>query len=136
MKSLKLKALGFCMIFLLFLLAFANQESSDISQITGSWEVEVNAEGEYYYLSLTIEESEGKLSGRISESSGLFDVEIANILYDGKSLNFEFISPTPPDSIERNVKAIFSVGTDRMEGTLTVEELGASALAVAERKKK
>ncbi len=36
-------------------------------ELVGTWDLEINADGEYFYLTLVLEETEGELSGRISE---------------------------------------------------------------------
>ncbi len=111
------------------------QETPDLAKILGDWELEVDAGGgEYYYLSLLLEEADSLLSGLISESQGFFsDVPLSNIQYDGQVLSFEFTAPTPPDGVERLIVAEFTVGDDRMEGYLTLPELGVSAPTIAKR---
>jgi len=113
---------------------FAVMLQDDHSNVIGDWEIELDAEGEYFYLSMTVEEEEGKLAGTISEASGFFvDVPMTDIVYDGENFNFQFSAPTPPDGMERIVKGEFKVGTDQMEGLIIVDDLGLSAPAMAER---
>jgi hypothetical protein len=115
---------------------FAMMFQADHSKVLGDWEIELDAEGEYYYLSMTVKEEEGKLAGTISEASGFFvDVPLTDIVYDGESFNFQFTAPTPPDGMERILKGEFKVQTDKMEGLIIVDDLGLSAPATAERVK-
>lgn len=132
-KFVKVFALGF---FFIFSLSLISQETPDYGKVLGSWDIEVEADGEYYYLSMKIEKTEDKLKGTISESSGTFtDVELEEIKFDGKNLTFGFTAPTPPDGYERLIKAEFEVGDNKLEGFLTIEDLGISASATATRKK-
>jgi hypothetical protein len=129
-KSIKV----ICLIFVLSFSLFAFQ-TSDLSRITGDWEIELEAEGEYFYLDMTVEESEGKLSGTISESSGfVYDIKLENIEYDGENFSFTFEAPTPPDGMERAVGGEFEVGENELEGFINVADLGISASALATRK--
>jgi len=126
-KSIKV----ICLIFVFSFSLFAFQ-TSDFSRITGDWEIELDAEGEYFYLDMTVEESEGKLSGTISESSGFFnDIELENIEYDGKNFSFTFEASTPPDGMERTVGGEFEVVENGLEGFINVVDLDVSAPAVA-----
>ena len=114
-----------------------NQATPDYGKILGTWDVEVNANGEYYYLTMNIEKSEQGLKGTVSESTGAFkDVPIKEIQYDGLTLKFQFTSPTPPDGLERLVKADFKVGDNKLEGTVAVEDMGISVPATATKKVK
>lgn len=123
-----------CVFSLSFLLSL---QTPDYGKIIGEWDIEVTADGEYYYLSMKMEKAETGLKGTISESTGGFtDVPLANIKFDGQTLYFEFTSPTPPDGNERLIKAELKVGDNKLDGTLTVEELGISASATATRKVK
>jgi hypothetical protein len=114
-----------------------NQATPDYGKILGTWDVEVNANGEYYYLTMNIEKSEEGLKGMVSESTGAFsDVPLKEIQYDGQTLKFQFTSPTPPDGLERLVKADFKVGDNKLEGTVAVEDMGLSVPATATKKVK
>jgi len=129
---------------LCFLLAFSfcissllSQETPDYGKILGAWDVEVNAEGEFYYLSMDIEKTNGELKGAISEQAGSFtDTPLSEIKFDGQTLSFEFTGPTPPDGIERLIKTEFTVGDNKLEGSVTIEDLGITATATATRKEK
>ena len=125
----------FIVLILIFPLLNA-QGHDDLEKVLGTWEVELDVEGEYFYLLMALDESEGKLSGTISESSGFFsDLPLSNIEYDGDSLNFDFTAPTPPDGMNRLLKMEFKVGEDKLEGMLIAEDLGITATAIATRKK-
>ena len=111
------------------------QEKEDYSKILGNWDMEVDAGGEYFYLSFTIEKTGEGLKGSISESSGFFsDVTLENIRFDGTALTFEMEIPTPPDGYENMVKADLELIEGKLKGTLTVESLGISAAATAAKK--
>jgi len=130
-------ALGLFLVISLSSPAAQNQAAPDYGKILGTWDVEVNANGEYYYLSVNIEKSEEGLKGKVSESTGAFsDVPLKEIQYDGQTLKFQFTSPTPPDGLERLVKADFKVGDNKLEGTVAVEDMGISVPATATKKVK
>lgn len=135
-KFVLVLALSFFCVFFLSLSSLKGQQTPDPGKVLGAWEVEVNSDGEYYYLSLNIEKSESGLKGVISESSGAFtDVPLSNIQFDGATLKFEFNSPTPPDGYERLVKAELKIVESKLEGFFIVEDLEAKASATATRKK-
>jgi hypothetical protein len=132
-----------CLVSFIFLIgafnlpAFNGSRQQDVGneKILGDWDMEVNAGGEYYYLTFTIEETDENLTGSISESSGFFsDVALANVEFDGETLLFEMTIPTPPDGIENLVSAELELVEERLEGTLTVEVLGISVPAAATKK--
>ena len=116
-------------------LALMSQEPLDSGMIVGDWKVVVDVEGEHYYFTMTVEESENGLEGKISESTGIFtDVPLSDIQFDGKKFTFSFTSPTPPDGDEHEVKMEFEVGDNKLEGSFYIEELEISAVATATRK--
>ncbi len=129
-KSIKV----ICLVFIFSFSLFAFQ-TNNLSRITGDWEIELEAEGEYFYLDMTVEESEGKLSGIISESSGFFnDIELEDIEFDEENFSFTFEAPTPQDGMERTVGGEFKMGEEGLEGFINVPDLGISASAVATKK--
>jgi hypothetical protein len=129
-------ALSSVLVFSLSFTSLKSQEQLDFGKILGDWSVNVDADGEYYYLSLHLEKDESGLKGTISESMASFtDSPLSNIEYDGQSLSFEFTAPTPPDGFERVVKVEFEVGEEEMEGYVVLEDLGFSAPASASREK-
>jgi hypothetical protein len=114
-----------------------SQQKADLSKIVGDWDLEGDANGDYIYLSLKFMEKEGKLSGTISEASGYFiDVELKNFKYDGKTLNFEFMTATPPDDMERNIRVEFNVLEDKLEGYMFADDLGMTIPVLASKVKK
>ncbi|MBM3284605.1 MAG: hypothetical protein FJY81_01905 [Candidatus Aminicenantes bacterium] len=114
----------------------AIQQSLDYGKILGVWKIEVNADGEYYYVTLNLKSADGILEGTVSESMGTFtDVPVSEIAYDGENLSFEFNSATPPDGVERLVSFEFRIGEDTMDGVVIIPELGVSATATATREK-
>jgi len=136
-KFLKVFLLSLFFISLLTLSSMKSQEAVDYGNILGNWEIEVDADGEYYYLTLILKMSDGELEGAISESTGYFsDVLLSDIEYDGANLRFEFTAPTPPDGYERVVRTEFEVGDNTLEGTMNVDDLGVSALATGKREDK
>ena len=109
----------------------------DNSRIAGAWQVEIDADGTYYYLSLNILDSAGKLEGTVSEASGLFkDVPLADVLFDGEKLTFKFNSPTPPDGASREVGAEFKLVQGALDGMVRVVDLAVSVPAKGTRETK
>ncbi len=102
----------------------------DNSKIVGAWQLEIDADGTYYYLSLNILENAGRLEGAVSEVSGMFkDVPLAEIVFDGEKLTFKFNSPTPPDGASREVGAELKLVQGALEGMVRVPDLAVSAPA-------
>jgi hypothetical protein len=117
----------------LFVLAGA-QEKPDLTKVTGSWKIEVAAGEAYYYLTMSLKEEAGSLSGTISESTGMLsNVPLADIQFDGTNLTFSFNSPTPPDGLERLVKAEFKLVESSLDGLVIVPSIDVSAPAKATR---
>lgn len=111
------------------------QEPENYGKILGSWDMEVDAGGESFYLTFAIEKTDEGLKGSISESSGFFsDVPLENIEFEGTNLRFEMNIPTPPDGYENLVKTDLELIEGKLEGTLTVESMGVSASATATKK--
>lgn len=136
-KFLKAFVLSLFFIFVLSLSSMKSQEAVDYGKILGTWEIEVEAEGEFYSLALILKMSDDELKGTISESTGYFsDVPLSNIEYDGSSLRFEYTAPTPPDGYERVIKTEFEVGDNTLEGTMSVDDLGVTVLATGKRENK
>lgn len=113
----------------------AAAQDVDPAPVAGDWEIALDAQGEIYYLLMNLEAVDGKLSGTVSEASGFFtDIPLVDITWDGERLGFGFTSPTPPDGMEREVVGTLTLDNDRMEGFITVDDLGVSAPAVATRR--
>lgn len=135
-RSRCIRILGVLVIFGLTSLPAFGQEHADVQKILGVWDVEVDAGGEYFYLTLLFEEAEEKLRGTISEATGYFsDVPLESIVYDGETLSFEFTAPTPPDGLDRVISSELTVSEDKLQGSLIVSELGMSAICTATKKK-
>jgi hypothetical protein len=137
MRGNILAAVVIGLIFVGFCLAphVNGQDPVDYTEILGEWNMEVDAGGEYFYLSFSIEKSDEGMKGAISESSGFFsDVSLENIEFDSTNLSFEMKIPTPPDGYENLVKATLELIEGKFEGTLSVESLGISAAATATKK--
>lgn len=112
--------------------------SQEAAKLAGDWQVVVKAEGQYYYLNLTLKEAEGKLEGTISEANGFFqDVFLTNIKLEADLLHFEFPAPTPPDGLTRQISADLKITADyeKMEGSFYIPDLGVVAKATATRQK-
>lgn len=102
----------------------------DGSKFAGAWQLEVDADGTYYYLGMSLLDKSGKLEGTISEASGYFkDVPLAEVVFDGEKLIFKFNAPTPPDGVSREVGAEFRLVQGALDGVVRVPELGVSAPA-------
>ena len=111
--------------------------AADFEKVLGEWDLEIDAGGEYYYLTMKISAAEGSLQGTISEANGyFFDVPLKDILLDGSVLSMKFTSPTPPDGLEREVVCSYEVGDDVLEGTIALEEVELIAPVVGTRGKK
>ncbi|MDD8026920.1 MAG: hypothetical protein PHI34_10415 [Acidobacteriota bacterium] len=96
----------------------------DPAPLLGQWLLEVNA-GEIYFLPFELKLVEGKLTGSLSEQSGMFtNVPITAVVWDGTTLKFEAKIPTPPDGSERPVKVEFKLDKGKLVGGFTIEELG------------
>ncbi len=123
----------------LFVLPLAAQQQPapkpDYAPLIGVWALEVNAGGEYYYLTLEFKLTEGKITGALSEQNGAFtNVPASNIEWDNTVLKFDFKSPTPPDGAERLIKSEFKSVGGKLEGMMTIPEMGMSVPATGTKK--
>ncbi len=110
---------------------------ADNSKIAGAWQVEIDADGTYYYLSLNILDNAGTLEGTVSEASGLFrDMPLADVLFDGEKLTFKFNSATPPDGATREVGAEFKLVQGALDGIVRVVDLAVAVPAKGTRETK
>ncbi|MGD2245051.1 MAG: hypothetical protein PVI11_00735 [Candidatus Aminicenantes bacterium] len=135
-KPFRMISLGLASFVLLGLVWAGAQEVKDVDMIVGNWDMEVDAGGEYYYLSFTVREEGGQLSGTISEESGAFiDAKMEKIEFNGQEFRFEMTVPTPPDGLENLVKGAFEWTEGQLEGTLIIEEFGMTAYATCTKKK-
>ena len=104
------------------------QQKPDPARVAGTWALEVNAGGEFYYLTLDLKAKDGKLDGSLSEQNGMFkDVPLSNVEFDGTTLKFDVKIPTPPEGTERLVKTELKLAGGKLEGAMNVVELGVSA---------
>jgi hypothetical protein len=130
---MKVKPSGLIAFALLFLLglgwqAAAQGQKPDYDKIVGTWSLEVNAGNEYYYLTLELTVNEGKLGGKLSEQSGMFkDVPLLETAFDGQTLKYSVQIPTPPDGAERLVKSEMKLLDNKLDGTITVQEMEMTA---------
>jgi len=95
--------------------------------IVGTWALEVNAGEESYYLNLELKLTEAKLEGSLSEANGIFlNAPLTNVEFDGETLRFDVKVPTPPDGLERLIKAEAKLVEDKLQGAITVPDLSLS----------
>jgi hypothetical protein len=116
--------------------ALAQERSADPqAAVVGTWDIEISADGQSYYLTMVLSEEGGQLSGLISEQGGLFsDLVLSSLTYDGETLAFEFTCPTPPDGMERLVQTQLSGSGETLEGYVNIPDLGVTAPAKAVKK--
>jgi hypothetical protein len=125
-------------IFVFFFFMSPFSLAQEQTKLIGDWQMVVEAEGQYYYLQLSFKETEGKLEGTVSEASGFFShLPLTNIKLEADKLTFDFTAPTPPDGLARLISADLKIAPDyeKMEGILTVPDLGITASATVTRKK-
>ncbi len=126
---MKVNPSGLIAFALLFLLGLggttaAQGQKPDYDKIVGTWSLEVNAGNEFYYLTLELTVNEGKLGGKLSEQSGMFkDAPLLEPVFDGQTLKYSVKIPTPPDGAERLVNSEMRLADNKLDGTLTVQDL-------------
>lgn len=99
----------------------------DYNKIVGNWSLEVNSDQGFYYLPLVLKVTDGKLEGTLSEQNGMFkDAPLTGIEFDGQTLKFEAKTPMPPDGAERPIKFDLKLAADKLEGLVSVADLGLS----------
>jgi hypothetical protein len=127
-KTTILAFAGAAVLFLAALPMAAQQPPAakpDFGPLVGIWALEINAGGEYYYLTLDFKLVEGKLEGAMSEQNGTFtNLPVRNVEWDNAVLKFDFMSPTPPDGVERQIKTELKLAEGKLEGTMTIPDLG------------
>jgi hypothetical protein len=120
---------------LALVLAAPAQQKVDLNKVAGAWSLEVNAGGEFYYLALDLKVKDGKLEGGLSEANGMFkDAPLASIEFDGTTLKFDVKIPTPPDGTERLVKTELKLVAAKLEGMLTIADMGLTAAVTGVKK--
>jgi len=103
--------------------------------ILGQWALQLDAGGEYYYLTLTLVLQEGKLAGKMSESNGFFtDVPITDVSWDGTMLKFKVMAPTPPDGAERSLENELKLADGKWTGMMNIPDLGMTAAITGTKK--
>lgn len=135
-----MRKITFLLILMAFLLNGLNQfsQAQEKSKLVGDWQMVIEAEGQYFYLLLSLKETEGRLEGTISEVNGFFsNVPLTNLKLEGDKLSFDFNAPTPPDGLSRLITAELKIAADyeKMEGTLYVPDLDIMASVTVNRKK-
>lgn len=115
--------------------SLAGQEAASKAKVLGSWDVEVSAEGQTYYLSMKLVDENGAFAGTMSEQNGMItDAPLSSLAYDGTTLSFEFNSPTPPDGVSRLLQVSMTWAGDALEGSMTIPDLGMTIPAKATKK--
>ncbi len=103
--------------------------------ILGEWALQIDAGGEFYYLSMTLSLQDKKLSGKLSESNGWFtDVPLTDISWDGATLKFKATAPTPPDGAERSLENELKLVEGKWAGMMNIPDLGMTAPVTGARK--
>ena len=131
MKTTKLWAVALILGLALFgtsSAALRAQQAVSNAKVIGTWDVEIMAEGQSYYLTLVLSENQGQLEGKISEQSGMFtNVPLTGVEWEGTTLKFGVKIPTPPDGTERATKCEMKYADGKLAGTLIIEDLGLTA---------
>ncbi len=128
----KFKAIAAALMMAGCLVLGLSGQQVDNSKLVATWDVEVTAEGQSYYLTMVLTETNGALGGTVSEQNGIFtDVALSSLNYDGQNLTFEFNSPTPPDGMQRLLQVSFSWAGDALDGSVTIPDLGMTVPAKA-----
>jgi len=125
------------MLLVLIALAAPAQETKkvDYGPFLGIWTLEVDAGGEFYYLTLELKLVQGKLEGGLSEQNGMFtNTPISNVEFDGQTLKFDSKTPTPPDGAERVIKTEVKLVDKKLLGMITIADLGMSAALTGTKK--
>ena len=109
----------------------------DLGKVLGTWDLELDADGQMFYLTMALEKVDGKLAGRVSEQNGMFtDAPLSEMAYDGETLKCTAAVPSPPDMATRPWVIELKVGADTVEGTIGNAELQISASISGKRAKK
>jgi hypothetical protein len=112
-----------------------SRSKTDYGPIVGTWNLEVDAGEESYFLTLELRLNEGKLEGGLSEVSGLFsNAALSNLEFDGEALKFDAAVPTPPDGAQRLIKTEARLADDKLQGTVTIPEFQLSVPLVGIKK--
>jgi len=105
--------------------------------LAGTWDIEVSADGQYFYMTLVLGLVEGNLTGKVSEQSGFFtDTPCQNLAIDGRKFTCETNIPTPPDGAVRTWTIAVEVDGETFTGSISNPELQISAALTGKRSKK
>lgn len=108
--------------------AMTAQEAVKPESLAGTWDVEITAEGAYVYVTLVLECADGKLSGKMSESTGLFtDAPCETFALEGRELSFSANLLSPPDGTVKLWKVEVEVAGDEMTGSIANADLALTA---------
>lgn len=106
----------------------AASNESGASKVLGTWDLEIYAEGQYFYLTMVIEEADGVLSGSVSEHSGFFsESPLSEVTFDGEILSCLASVPSPPDGMVLSWWISLKIGEDVAEGSISNADIGISA---------
>lgn len=106
-----------------------------VEAILGDWNLQIDAGGEYYDLSMTLLLQEKKLAGKVSESNGWFtDIPMTDISWDGTILKFKLMAPTPPDGAERSLETELKLAEGKWTGMMNIPDLGMTAAITGAKK--
>lgn len=109
-------------------LGLSAQDKPNPDKILGTWLLEVNAGGAVYYLPLELKLVEGKLTGALSEQTGMFsNAPLTEVSWDDTTFKGDTKIPTPPDGAEQLCKLEMKLVEGKFVGTLTIEAMGISA---------
>ena len=109
----------------------------DLSKVLGAWDLELDADGQMFYLTMVLENVEGRLAGKVSEQNGMFtDAALSEIAFDGETFKCVAAVPSPPDMATRPWVIELKIGADTAEGTIGNAELQISAAILGKRAKK
>lgn len=110
---------------------------TDYAKVIGTWQLELQVEGQYFYLSMTLQENQGILSGTVSEQSGFFtDSPLAEVTYENGVLVTLAAVPSPPDGSMLSWWISLNIGEDSAEGTISNSDIGITAAISGKRTSK
>ncbi len=112
------------------------QETLNPESLAGTWNVEIAAEGSYVYVTLVMECADGKLSGKLSETTGMFtDAPCETIALEGHKLSFGANLLSPPDGTVKLWKVEVEVAGDEMTGSIWNTDFALTASFVGKKAK-
>ena len=128
--------LGLSVLVLVSGLSAVSHEAGN-AKVIGTWDLEIYAEGQYFYLTMNLLESEGVLTGTVSEQSGFFtDSPLSEVTFDGEFLSCLASVPSPPDGMVLSWWISLKIGDDVAEGSISNADIGLSASMSGKRTKK